>query len=403
MPPAPSLHIHDKANISYDALIVCRKQVHEPQPVNWRDVADRVYLRAERLVKELENGSRGLLPEDIYVITIGKCLEKYSRYYYRGRPCVLWQDQPVTVKEALDGSEARSIRGIGEIVDQLVEEAEGRLWPAGLDPLSRFYAINFLGQSEVPYDRLKRRLLHNPHVTLELLERQHLVRQAGGKVRVLSEMERADYLLEQVGGMEADLVQLNLPGLDVDSDGLTAIDRLHLLVALDRRGALTGGLIARWAQGRTFVELARRRFRPHAPDHLGPLSPQLHGQPGIAPEDPKGFGKPLGSAVIRQRGRGDLQPSLQDVRDVHGGTWIDLTLTIVAVVGKGGYSRVMRRVVPPADQSAVGGLQVIPVLGARDVRLGNDVLGNVQLKTADECDDAPHVTLVDVNLLKAHI
>ena len=84
------------------------------------------------------------------------------------------------------------------------------------------------------------------------------MRQAGDKVKVFSEMERADYLLEQVGGMEADLVQLNLPGMDVDSDGLTAIDRLHLLVVLDRRGALTGGLIARWAQDRTFVELARR-------------------------------------------------------------------------------------------------------------------------------------------------
>ena len=69
------------------------------------------------------------------------------------------------------------------------------------------------------------------------------MRQAGDKVKVFSEMERADYLLEQVGGMEADLVQLNLPGMDVDSDGLTAIDRLHLLVVLDRRGALTGGLI----------------------------------------------------------------------------------------------------------------------------------------------------------------
>lgn len=118
----------------------------------------------------------------------------------------------MTVEEALDSSEARPIRGIGEIVDQLVEEAEGRLWPAGLDPLSRFCAINFLGQSEVPCDRLKRRLLHNPHVTQELLERQHLVRQAGGKVKVLPEIERAGYLLEQVGGMEADLVNCTCPG-----------------------------------------------------------------------------------------------------------------------------------------------------------------------------------------------
>ncbi len=178
-----SLHIRDKANISYDALIVCRKQVREPERVLWRDVADQVYLRAERLVRELENGARALLPEDIYVIAIGKCLEDYSRHYYRGRSYVTWQDQPVDIAEALDGSDERGIQGIGEIVDQLVEEAEGRLWPAGLDPVSRFYVVNFLGQSDVPYDRLKRRLLHNPHVSLEALERQQLVRQVGEKSR----------------------------------------------------------------------------------------------------------------------------------------------------------------------------------------------------------------------------
>ncbi len=64
--------------------------------------------------------------------------------------------------------------------------------------MSRFYVINFLGQSEVPYDRLKRRLLHNPHVTLEVLERQQLVRQSGGKVKVVPETQRADYLLERL-------------------------------------------------------------------------------------------------------------------------------------------------------------------------------------------------------------
>jgi|GEM_PF-197464 len=263
-----SLHIYDKANISYDALIVCRKQVREPEPVNWREVADRVYLRAERLVKELENEARGLLPEDIYVIVIGKCLEAYSRHYYRGRSYVLWQDEPVGIEEALDGNEARGIQGIGKIVDQLVEEAEGRLWPAGLDPVSRFYVINFLGQSEVPYDRLKRRLLHNPHVTLEILERQQLVRQSGGKVKVVPETQRADYLLGRLGGMGADLTQLSLPGMEAEAaDGLTVIDRLHLLVVLDRRGALTGGLIARWGEDRTFVELARRVAHYLDPDN----------------------------------------------------------------------------------------------------------------------------------------
>ena len=260
-----SLHIYDKANIAYDALIVCRKQVGEPKAVNWRDVADRVYLRAERLVKELEAEARGLLAEDIYVIAIGKCLEAYSRHYYRGRSYVYWQDQPVSVEEALDGSEARAIRGIGEIVeivDQLVEEAEGRMWPPGLDPVSRFYVINFLGQSEVDYNRLKRRLMHNAHVSLEEMERQGLVRQSGGKVKAVPETERADALLERLGGLDADATQLSFPGIEAaPTEDLTAIDKLHLLVALDHRGALTGGLIARWGEDRTFVELARRVAR----------------------------------------------------------------------------------------------------------------------------------------------
>lgn len=252
-----SLHIYDKANIAYDALIVCRKQVDAPAVVNWRDVADRIYLRAERLVKELEGESRGLLPEDVYVIVIGQCLEEYSRHYFRGRSSVFWQDQPVSVEEALGGNEARGIQGIGAIVDQLVEEAEGRLWPAGLDPVSRFYVINFLGQSDVPYDRLKRRLMHNPHVSLDELARRALVEQVGSKVRVVPELQRADYLLGLLGGaLTGD--QLALPGMDAGNGALTAIDKLHALLVLDLRGVLTGDLLARWGQDSTFVELARR-------------------------------------------------------------------------------------------------------------------------------------------------
>jgi adenine-specific DNA methylase len=252
-----SLHIHDKANIAYDALIVCGKQTEVPEPINWRDVADQVYLRAERLVKTLEGESRGLLPEDIYVITIGKCLEAYSRHTYHGRSYVLWQDEPVSVAEALDGNEARGIQGIGAIVDQLVEEAEGRLWPAGLDPVTRFYVINFLGQSEVPYGRVKRRLMHHPNVSLDALAQRDLIEQSGGKVKVVPVMKRTDYLLAQIGE-RLDDDQLSLPGFDTTSGTLTAIDKLHLLIVLERRGALIGELVAQWGKDRTFIELARR-------------------------------------------------------------------------------------------------------------------------------------------------
>jgi hypothetical protein len=62
--------------------------------------------------------------------------------------------------------------------------------------------------------------------------------------------------------MDADATQLTFPGMEAaPAEDLTAIDKLHLLYALDRRGALTGGLIARWGKDRTFVELARRVAR----------------------------------------------------------------------------------------------------------------------------------------------
>lgn len=89
---------------------------------------------------------------------------------------------PVGIGDALDGSDERGIRGIREIVDQLVEEAEGRMRPAGMDPISRFYVVNLLGQSEAPYDRFHRRLRHNPHIAIEDLTKRQLVKSAKGKV-----------------------------------------------------------------------------------------------------------------------------------------------------------------------------------------------------------------------------
>lgn len=94
------------------------------------------------------------------------------------------------------------------------------------------------------------------------------MRQSGGKVKVVREMQRADYLQEHLGGIEAELAQLSLPGMEAaDSVNLTAIDRLHLLVVLDQRGVLTGGLIARWGEDHTFVELARRVARYLDPEN----------------------------------------------------------------------------------------------------------------------------------------
>lgn len=249
-----SLHIQDKRNISYDAVIVCRKQTEKPTSVDWSDLSDAIYMRAEQLVRELEERSNGasLAPEDIYVIAIGKCMEQYSRHYWRGQSYVTKGGQPVSIEAALDGNESRSIRGIGEIVDQLVEESEGRMWSAGLDPVSRFYVVNFLGQTEVPWDRLHRRLRHNAHLSLPDLEKRQLVKTAKGKVKVLSEKEREEYLAQLVDGVSP---QLSLLPDDGAAPGLTYIDKVHYLVALDLQSVPTGRLLTSWARDAAFVEL----------------------------------------------------------------------------------------------------------------------------------------------------
>lgn len=278
-----ALHIRDKKNISYDAVIVCRKQEAEPPRAEWRDIEDRVFVRAEQLVRELEqrtNGNR-LAPEDIYVIAIGKCMEEYSRHYWRGQSRVFKGGQPVSIEEALNGNEERGIRGIGEIVDQLVEEAEGRMWPTGLDPVSRFYVVNFLGQSEVPYDRLHRRLRHNVHITLEDLERRQLVKQAKGKVKVLTEREREDYLLAIYAAEEPEQASLEL-GLPEVTE-LTYIDKVHLLTLLDQQGVMTGGLMEQWGRDPTFTQLLEcitRYLDPSAPGYksYATLAQQATGQ-----------------------------------------------------------------------------------------------------------------------------
>jgi len=240
-------------------VIVCRKQTDRPEQASWQEMSDVIYLKAERLVKELtENGRRQngpvfrLPPEDVYVVVIGKCIEEYSRHCYQGQSYVYHGGRQVSIEDALNGNPERGVRGIG----QLVEEAEGRLWPPGLDAVSRFYAVNFLGQSDVQYDRLKRRLMHNPRVTLEALERHRLIRSAGSKVKVLSEAEREEYLMALHTGEGSD--QVTLPGLDGTRNRLAQVDKLHLLYLFDRKGVLAGNLVQDWASDATFVDFARR-------------------------------------------------------------------------------------------------------------------------------------------------
>lgn len=257
-----SLHLMDKANIAYDAVIVCKKVLDQPKRAEWFEILNRIHLKAEKLVRELESHKAGngtavhLPPEDVYVIVVGKCLEEYSKHYYRGEPFVFHNGRPVTIAEALDGSSERELSGIGEIVDNLVEDAEGRTWPIGLDAFTRFYVVNLLGQTEVPYDRIKRRLMNHRNLSVPDLERVKLIRMVGSKAKVLSPLEREDYLEAQIEREEGRTDVL--PGMEDDRPNLLQIDKLHWLCLLDERGAAVGRWASSFAGDTEFVALVKR-------------------------------------------------------------------------------------------------------------------------------------------------
>lgn len=270
-----SLHLMDKANISYDAVIVCRKLLDKPKRAEWYEVQNQIHLKAERLLRELEsqnvgNGRNGnavrLPPEDIYVIVIGKCLEEYSKHYYEGQSYVFHEGRPVGISEALDGNPERGLSGIGEIVDNLVEDAEGRTWPIGLDSYSRFYVVNLLGQSEVPYDRLKRRLMSHRNLSVQDLERVKFIKLVGSKARVLTPKQREDYLEAQIDRLEGR--GDTLPGLELEGPTLMQIDKLHWLYLLEERGVGMRGWATRFAKDGDFVQLASRVVANLDPKHL---------------------------------------------------------------------------------------------------------------------------------------
>ncbi|MFH1122263.1 MAG: DNA methyltransferase, partial [Pseudomonadota bacterium] len=79
-----SLHLMDKANVSYDLIHVCRKRRGAPESRSWAGLRQEVRKLAREELKAIEDGRYGrepLNPSDVRLICIGKCLEVFSRHY----------------------------------------------------------------------------------------------------------------------------------------------------------------------------------------------------------------------------------------------------------------------------------------------------------------------------------
>jgi len=98
-----SPHLIGKEAISYDLIHVCKKRINGSSisKRSWAGVRLEIRQRAREEIKLIESGKYGkekLLPTDINIILIGKCLELYSKHY---GAIVDHEEKPVPIKEAL--------------------------------------------------------------------------------------------------------------------------------------------------------------------------------------------------------------------------------------------------------------------------------------------------------------
>jgi adenine-specific DNA methylase len=110
------MHIRNKGNIEYDMIIVCKKREELTTDGYWEQIKDQIYLETKRELNNLQKNGRNLSQADIFVITMGKCLKSFSKFY----PNVIKDNQKITVEEALDEiQEIVDSQLIGGIFDKL--------------------------------------------------------------------------------------------------------------------------------------------------------------------------------------------------------------------------------------------------------------------------------------------
>jgi len=175
-----STHIHDKANIEYDMIVVCRDRDDDPEEVSWRSLEDDIYFRASEEINRLEESGSRLTQGDVFAVTMGKCLEVYSEHY----PNVTADGEQMTVEQALET--------IRDIVDEQLMAERVQIMSDEMDTLSAIYLTYVLGRGDtVAYNALNKDL-RTRGVDVSELVNEGLLEQDGDQLRILSPEERAD-------------------------------------------------------------------------------------------------------------------------------------------------------------------------------------------------------------------
>ncbi len=267
-----SLHLMDKENVSYDLIHVCRKRRSDPQRRSWAGIRQEVRRRARAELEAIQKGRYGkepLLPADVRLICIGKCLQLYSAHYGQ---VVDHEGNPLDLHFAL--------QDIGTMVDQLVTK-ERPLPPELEDVDSISYAwfrVLLKTRREINVDEVNKALRAMQVSADDLKKVGLIVRGRTGRGRtyeVKQPHERLNTLLEKLkspttpGGIQRSL--FDDIGDPVIRD-LRLVDLIHLLIGLADGSESVAPWMERFSGERPKVRAALNFIKDVRPDWEGTIS-----------------------------------------------------------------------------------------------------------------------------------
>jgi hypothetical protein len=272
-----SLHLMDKDAISYDLIHVCRKRRAEDTRAkrSWAGLRQPVRQRAKEEIARIEGGCYGgqpLLPPDVRMVLIGKCLEVYSRHY---GAVMDWNGEPYPLKSAL--------QDIRMMVEQIV--SKDTPLPSELesvDAITQVWLVTLCDKREVSVDSISKSTRGVFEVSDLTGHKPPLLRKGrikGGRTyEVLTPSERLDGLRQALRGVESNAQQLSLLAADDNTPiafGPKIVDVIHLLAGNAEQGERLDHLVERFRGQREQIRAALQYLKHRDPDRWSKSADKL--------------------------------------------------------------------------------------------------------------------------------